>query len=134
MGHAIVIEPCYPNVRPNEYDASGYGIVAHLLLDPRAAQLGDCHENHSSTQRCPSAQIEEVEEGCEDLFMRQHCGALPGTLPPKGTHFRSAVEAVHAMNNLRPMVARSLYLIALTASMVSWVWVLLAGLGWVLGV
>ncbi|SDJ64915.1 hypothetical protein SAMN05444171_1121 [Bradyrhizobium lablabi] len=38
------------------------------------------------------------------------------------------------MSDLRPTLARSAYLVALAASMVGWVWMILAGVGWVLGV
>ena len=114
--------------------ARGYGMVAQLLLDKIVGAVGGLYENHGSIQRSRSAKIEKAEEGCEVLFSREHRGALLGTPPAKATHFRSRVEAVLAMSNLRPMLARSVYLVALTASMVGWGWVLLAGVEWVLGV
>ena len=38
------------------------------------------------------------------------------------------------MRSLRENLARSLYLVALAAAMVGWIWVLLSGVGWVIGV
>ena len=38
------------------------------------------------------------------------------------------------MNDLRPALAKSAYVAALAASMVGWVYMLLAGAGWVLGI
>jgi hypothetical protein len=38
------------------------------------------------------------------------------------------------MNRLRSVLARSAYLVALATGMVGWVWVLLTGVGWALGV
>ena len=38
------------------------------------------------------------------------------------------------MNDLRQKLARSVYLAALAASMVAWVWVLYEGVEWVRGV
>jgi hypothetical protein len=37
------------------------------------------------------------------------------------------------MNGLRQKLSRSVYLAALAASMIGWLWVLFEGLGWVVG-
>jgi len=108
--------------------------VWHIACLSLEGRRGNSYENYLSIFHHRPSKIQKAEEGRrKDPLVRQHRGALHGVAPPPGAPLRGGIEAIRAMNGLRQKLARSVYLAALAASMVGWLWVLFTGVEWVVG-
>jgi hypothetical protein len=101
------------------------------LLENNAGQGASNEELPDFNYRSPK--IKKTEEGCEEPHFGQHCPAVYGIAASPGADFGGGSKAKSPMSALRQKLARSVYLVAIATAMVGWVWMLLAGLGWVLG-
>jgi hypothetical protein len=92
------------------------------------------HENDVSSYRHQPNQIQEEKQSREGPLTSQHRATLFGGTSAPGADFRGRIEGLRSVRSFRESLVRSVYLVALAAAMVGWIWALLSWVGWAIGV
>jgi hypothetical protein len=81
-----------------------------------------------------SFEIQKVKDVREADRFLEHRTAISGIAQPEEAGVRGGIMAEYAMSAWRQKLAHSVYLAAIATAMVGWIWALLEGLEWALGV
>jgi hypothetical protein len=99
---------------------------------PRASR-GGSNEKQSTGHNHGPLKAEKAKKRYEESRFGQHRAAISGIAASPGADIAGGIVTKHSVSALRQKLARSVYVPAIAMATVGWMWMLFAGLEWVLG-